>query len=136
MVGKAAVAVDAERARRVAQVLVAGDAQRALAAADPREDDAAVADGDTLGVGADGHHRAGDLMAERARRLQRARHVELGVAAEVEVAIVQVHVAVANAAGRHAHDDFAALRLRGVAQHLREGFAEFLELIAEHGRLS
>src|SRR5690606_7692342 len=63
---EAAMADDADGARLVAKVLVAGLAAPAFAAADPRVDDAAVADLDPFGVGSDGDDHAGRLMAGRA----------------------------------------------------------------------
>src|SRR5665213_1990394 len=82
-------------------------ARRAGGAADPRERHAPVAHRDAAGIGADCHHRAGDLVAEHARRRDAAAQVELLAIAEIEVALVQMHVAVAQAAAADTQDDLA-----------------------------
>jgi len=133
MGGKSAVAMDAQGAWAVAQMLVAGLAQRAAATADPREHHATPAHLHALRVGAHGHDRACNLMAQGARRLHGAGHVQLDVVSEVKVAIVQVHIAVADPATAHPHHHLAALGRRSVAQHLGQRPAEFLNLVTGHG---
>ena len=109
--GVAAVHGDAERARRIAQVLVAARAQPALAAADPGIGRVALARLDALGLGARRLDRAGDLVAQREGQRAVAAHVELLAAAQVEVAVLQVEVGVAHAAMGDAQQHLGALRL-------------------------
>ena len=52
---------------------------------------------------------AGDLVAERERQLPAGAHVELLAAAEIEVAVLQVHVGVTHAAVGDAEQHLAAL---------------------------
>src|SRR5437867_768100 len=94
----AAVAIDAERARLRAQMLVAGNANRALAAADPRKHQAHLAGPDTLGVRPGGDHFADGLVAHGQREGNAAvleRHA-LAVT-EIVAALPDVQVAVADA---------------------------------------
>jgi hypothetical protein len=97
MVGKATTAVQAQRVRRHAQFLVAVLARLAGGAADPREHHATISYRDASGGGADGSHGAGDLVVEHAWRRNAMAQVQLVAVAEIEVALVQVNVAVSGA---------------------------------------
>ena len=106
--GVAAVDRDAERARRVAQMLVAACAHGARAAADPRIDGVAYAGCDALGVGASRLDGAGDLVPKGEGEGAEAAHVELLLAAQGEIAVLQVQIGVAHAAMGDAQQHLAA----------------------------
>ena len=91
-----------------AQILFAAETRRANPAADPRIDGNAAADDRGVGVGADAFDHAGDLMTERERQGASGADVELLVAAEGEIAILQVQIGMAHAATLNAHQHFAA----------------------------
>ena len=93
---KAAVDGDAEVAMVRAQILFAADTRRANPAADPRIDGNAAADDRGVGVGADAFDHAGDLMTERERQGASGADVELLVAVEGEIAILQVQIGMAH----------------------------------------
>ena len=124
--------LNAERTRRVAQMLVAGLAQRTLAAADPRKHDAPGAFGDITRFRSDRNDGTGDLVTERARRRDDACQVELVSAAEVEIAVGEVHVAVADAATIDFEEHFAALWLRRVPARFDQRLAELIHLETSH----
>ena len=132
-VGKAAVAVHADRLRPGAQVLATGDAGAALSAAEPGIDDALVAELHVLRIGAERDHGARDLVAHRARQRHALAHVQALAVAEVVVAVVQVQVGVAHTAVADLQQHFAALRRGCVAQRLGQRFAEGLDRVADHG---
>src|SRR5260221_14203723 len=81
----------------VAIILLTAGAGRAVATADPRINRAMVADLHALRVRSHGDHLAGDLVAQSVRQLHAGQR-QLGPAAEVERALVDVDVAVADAA--------------------------------------
>src|SRR5205085_10594756 len=112
--GIGAGAVDAEEARsRDAIVVPPSLAHRAFAAADPRIDQALVADLYPFCARPERFDDAERLMAEGERRHAAALFdVEALAAAEIEVAIPDVHVGMAHARARDAHEHFAALRPR------------------------
>ena len=61
----------------------------------------------------DGDHLADVLVAERYRQLHAALfHAQAVAAAEIEIAVGQMQVAVADAGGQNLQQDFGALRLR------------------------
>ena len=73
-----------------------------------------VADLDALGIRTDRHHLADILVAERDRQLHAAiGKAQLLAAAEIEPAVRQMKIAVADAGSEHFQQDLAALRLRG-----------------------
>ena len=109
--GIAAVDGDAERAGRIAHVLVAARAQPALAAADPGIGGVELAWRHALRLGARRLHGAGDLVAQGEGQRAVAAHIELLAAAQIEIAVLQVDVGVAYAAMRDAQQHLAALRL-------------------------
>src|SRR5690606_35942294 len=106
MGGEAAIHVDAEGARPHAEMLLARLAHGAGAAADPGIDQTALADEAFGGVGAYGDHRADDLMTQHMRQRSCAGHVKALAAAQVEIAIGEMKVAMADAAGSNPDDDF------------------------------
>src|SRR5215475_7293690 len=94
--GIAAIDGNPERLWRIAQMLVAARAQAALAAADPGIGGVELAANHALRVGPDRLHGASDLMAQREGQRPVAAHVELLPTAQIEVAILQVNVGVAD----------------------------------------
>src|SRR5215470_10506239 len=118
--GKTAIDVDAEVARRRADVLVAAAAGRTVAATDPRIDRDRRAWRRRRGGLAGRLDRAGDLVAEGEWERATRAHVELLVFAELEIAVLHVQVRMAHAAAVDAHEDLRALRLRTV----RDGLAQ------------
>ena len=104
----------------------------ALAAADPGIDHGLVADLGALGVGADGHHLAHDLVAHGARRIHGLCGRVLVAAAHVEEAFPQMDVAVADAGGGDAHQHLGALRGGIGFLDLLQRLAEFDDLVAFH----
>src|SRR5262249_25146492 len=108
-----AVAIDAETARRGAQMLVARSAHGALAAADPRIDEPHLADLHALGLRSYGDDLAGGLVAHGQRQRNAAvfeRHA-LAVA-EIVAAFPDGEVAVADAGRLDPQQHFGARRLR------------------------
>ncbi|MEA3094797.1 MAG: hypothetical protein QOJ04_6139, partial [Caballeronia sp.] len=111
--GVAAAAIDAERARPRAILLVAPLTDRALAAADPREDDDLAPRRHRRAVRPGGDGLAGDLVAHGQGQVHAARtHFELLAAAEIEKAFADMEVAVTDAGGRHLDEHFLTGRLR------------------------
>src|SRR5208283_2940343 len=102
---------NAEMARRRAEVLLAVPAGRAGAAADPRIDRDAASRRDR-GVGTGFLHHAGDLVAEREGKRAAGADIELLVAAELEIAVLDMQVGMAHAASLDPHQNFAPARLR------------------------
>ena len=109
--GEPAVDLDAEMARRGAEIFLPGLARGAFAAADPGKHRGRCADFH-IRVGAGLLDDAGDLVAEREGEGAPRRHVELLVAAEAEIAVVQMQVGVAHAATADPHQHLGAARLR------------------------
>src|SRR5262249_1552243 len=134
MGGVRAGAVDAEDAAAGDAIIVlAGRAHRAFSAADPRVDQALLADLDAFRFLPHGLDDAERLVPQRERRHAAAvLDVEAFAAAEVEVAVPDVQVGVADARARDAHQHLGALRLRGAADHLLQRLAVFHELVADH----
>ena len=98
---------------------------------------ALVADLRARGLGPDRHHFPDDLVAERVRQLEpKLFQLELVAAAEIEIALLQVQVAVAHPTGLHPHQDLGALRLGGGTLARLERLAPFHDLHAVHGVLS
>ena len=113
--GVAAAGVPAEQPRlrgRLQQFSSPRAQAGAVAAADPGKDRPMVADLDALDVRPDRDHLAGDLVAQGVGQLQVGQR-QLGAAAQVEGAVVDVHVGVADAAVLDAHQHLRALRRRG-----------------------
>src|SRR5262249_60123246 len=100
--GKPAVGVDAEMARRRADVLLAAPAGGALAAADPWIDRDRRARRDPLRGLAEALDDAGDLVAEREGKRPAGPHVELLVVARQAITVLHVQVGRADAAARGA----------------------------------
>src|SRR6185369_12655398 len=131
MRGKAAVGGNAEMARGCADVLVAGLAGRALAAADPRIDRNRRADF-CLRIRPDGFDGAGDFMPEREGQGASGAHVELLAVAEHEIAVLHVQIGMADAAAMDAHQHFGAFGLRGLYHGLAQGRGIGGERLAVH----
>src|SRR2546423_9734560 len=88
---KAAVDLNAEMARRCAEIFLAGLAGRAFAAADPGKHRGRRAD-PYARIGTGLLHHARDLMAEREGQGAERGDIELLVAAEAEIAVVEMQV--------------------------------------------
>ena len=133
MVGEPSGPRDAERARRRAEVLVAAVARRAPAASDPRVHDAALADRHAGGPGTAGDDDAGDLVAEGERQIAAPGQIEAAPVSEVEVAVGEVQVAVADPArlDRQQHLVAGGLRAGVVPAFQRRPIAG--QLVAAHG---
>ncbi len=129
----AAVDEDAEAAHGAAQIVVAAQACRAIAAADPRIGEHALPDLDAFGIGPDGDHLADILVAERYRQLHAAvGDAQFLAAAEIEIAVGKMQVAVADAGGQHLEQHFGALGLRRRRLAERHRFAAGTDLEHTH----
>jgi hypothetical protein len=105
--------VTPEHASGAAEIFVATPADRAGAAADPGVRQPAVADFRTLSLRPDRHHLADILVAERDRQLHAAIFQAHPLAAtEIEIAVGQMQVAVADAGCQNFEQHLTALRLR------------------------
>ena len=114
-------------------VFIASLADRACATADPGEGHPHVADGNALCIWPDGHHLAGNFMAQGARWPQRTCQIDLVAATQIKVAVLQMHIAVANTARLHPQNHLAALGCRCFPQNLRERLAKLFDLVTQHG---
>ena len=121
----------AELARLDAIIFLVAQARRAIAAADPGIGRIAVADFHALHVGADGHDFAFDLVAQRVRQFQIA-HRQLVAAAQIEIAVMDVDVGMADAGMRRLEEDFRALRRGRRRLEFLERASEFHNGLAEH----
>ena len=121
----------AELARLEAEIFLAALAGRAIAAADPGKGRIAVADLHALGIGADGHHFALDLMAERVRQLH-APQRQLVAAAQIEIAVMDMNVGMADAGVLDLQQHLGALGLRRRAFDGLKRLSEFDNGLAEH----
>src|SRR4030095_14937857 len=83
-IGEAAVLADAQRLRRGAEVLDAGTAVPAFAAADPRINDRLAARRGAPGIRTSGDHLADDLVTHDPRRIDGLGGRDLVAAAHVE----------------------------------------------------
>src|SRR5205807_9565113 len=106
--------IHSQKPPAAATVLVlAALAHGALSAPDPRIYEALVADLHAARAGAESLHHAKGFVTECKRRYAATLlHVEALAAAQVEVALPDVQVGVADARAGDAHQHFAALRLR------------------------
>ncbi|MGY4593815.1 hypothetical protein ACVWXL_001561 [Bradyrhizobium sp. GM22.5] len=135
VVGIAAVAIDAERARRQAHVLVTGETGRAFAATDPGIDQPDIADLHValvrrLHVRAEGEHLADRLVPHGQRQVDAAvlQRERLAAVAEIVATFPNVKVAMADAGGLHLDQHLRAGRLR-------RGLIELLQRRLEIGDL-
>jgi hypothetical protein len=108
--GEAAIDGDAEMAGLVAEMLIAAPAGTAGAAADPGIDCVECRLIDRAGFGPGGDGVAGNLMAERERKAAQRTDIELFAVSQVEIPVLEMKVAVADAAIRDADEHLAALR--------------------------
>jgi hypothetical protein len=90
--------------------LLAAAAGGASPTTDPGINGNTAADDRRIGVAADVFDHAGDFMTECEGQDASGADVELLVAAEGEVAVLQMQVGMANAAAFDAHQDLAAAR--------------------------
>jgi hypothetical protein len=103
----------AERARAQAQQLLTLLADRAFAASDPRIRHDLVADFDAGRVRPERDDLAGDLVPHRERQVHAARlERDLLTAAEIEMPVPDMHVAVADAGSLHPQQHLVAFRFR------------------------
>src|SRR5438874_2811745 len=127
-------AIHAEEARAGdAVVVLAALAHDALSAPDPRIDEALVAHLHAPSARPERFDDAERLVAERERRDAAALlDVEALAAAQVEVALPDVQVGVADARAGDAYQHLAALRLGRLGEHLLQRLAVLDDLIADH----
>ena len=129
---KSAIGRDAEMTMIGAQVLFSRDARRAGAAPDPWIDRDAMANRGVLGLLAHALDHAGDLVPERKRQRAAGGHVELFVATQREIAVLQMQVGMADAATLDAHQHFAAARRGAVHDGLAKRLPIGDERLAMH----
>src|SRR3954466_7229995 len=99
VVGIAAGSLDTDPTRCHAMVIHSLEATRALAAANPGTHQAILSHGDIFRIGTCGDDGDKGFMPERHRRLHAAlAHVKTLAPSQVEVAIANMHVAVAHPA--------------------------------------
>src|SRR5438105_6897721 len=134
MRGIATGAVDAEDAAPGnAVVVLTCLAHGALAAADPGEHQALLADPDALRLRSERFDDTERLVAEgEGQHAAALLHVEALAAAQIEVALPDVQIRVAYAFAGDAHQHFAAFRLRRGRQHFLERLAVLDDLVADH----
>src|SRR5215471_5704224 len=131
-VGARAIYAEVTRPGNAIVVLV-GLADIALAAADPRVHESLLPDLHPLCFGAELLHDAERFVSKReGRNAASILHVEALAAAEIEVAVPNMQVAVADAGARDANEGLGALRRRSVENHPLQGFAVLDHLIADH----
>ena len=130
VVGESAVEVRAEGVGAVAEMLAVGGAEGAGAAADPGEDDAAVAGGDAGRIGPGRRDFADDLVAQGEGEFAHGPDVQLSAAAHLEIALPQVQVAVAEATGVDADKHLGARGFGGRPFRRLERPAVLAELVA------
>jgi hypothetical protein len=134
VIAVAAGAEHADAAGLEAELLVAAPAHPALAAAHPRIDQPPVADLDALRRRTDRHHLADVLVPERHRQLHAALDdAEPLAAAEIEVAVGKVQIAVADAGRQHLQQHLAAGRLGRRPLGKLQRLAALADLKASHG---
>ena len=117
-----------------ADVLLAAQAGGALAATDPRKRRITRADLDVLHIGADGDDFAFDLMAQRVRQLH-IRHRQLVAAAQIEIAVMDMDVRMADAGIVDLEENLGACRGRCRRLQFLKRLAEFRDHLTEHERL-
>lgn len=133
VVGIAAAAEDADRLRLGAELFFASEAHPALAAADPRIDQADGADRNGADVRPDRDDFADVLVAEYVGQADAALgHLEHVAATQVVAAMPDVKVRVADAGSANLHQDFGARRYGGRALGRHERLAEFDDFLAVH----
>src|ERR1700694_1924584 len=114
-------------------VVLPRPADRALPAADPRIDDALLADFHSLSARSDGFYDAEGIMSRREGRHAAALlHVETLAAAEVEIAFPDMHVGMAHARARNPYEDFCPLGLRSLSEYFLQWPAVLDDLVADH----
>ena len=128
--------LNADPARRHAMIVHALQTTRAGAAADPRTHQPVLSDRHVFRVRPGGDHGAEWLVAERNRRVHAAiAHVEALAPAKIEVAVADMHIAVAHAAvfelQQHLRAGWFRCRLLRFLQRL----TPFDYVIAQHGTL-
>ncbi len=106
-----------------AQILLAGAARRAIAAADPGIDRDAPAHACAGSIRAGGFNHSGNLVTERERQHAVLGDVEPLVAAEREIAVLHMQVGMADPATLDADEDFGAVRPGAVHDRLAERLA-------------
>ena len=112
-VGIAAIRKHAEAAHGAAKIFIAPLARLAGPAADPWMGKPPVAHLDAFRVGTEGDHLADVLVAERHRQLHAAvGEAHLLAAAEIEIPVRQMQIAVTDAGRQNFQQNFAAGRFR------------------------
>ena len=133
LLGIAAMAMHAEKARGRTEILVAGQADRAFAAADPGVDQPDIADRDSGGVGPQGHDLADRLMAHGERQPDAAVLERQALAgAQIVAALPDMQIAVADSGRAHLEQHLGpGGRDRRIIMG-RQWLTEFLDLVAPH----
>ena len=130
--GEPAIDGDAEMTMVRAQILLAADARGADAASDPGIDRDAMANDRVGRLLSSAFDHAGDLVAKREGQGPSRADVELFIAAEREIAVLQVQIGMAYAATLDAHQHFAAAWRRAVDDGLAQRLPVGDERLAMH----
>ena len=120
MRGITTIGGNAEMMVRGAEIFVAGAADSARAAADPRINRDAPAYRRAFGLASGAFDHAGDFMPECERQNPAFGNVEPIVAAEREVAVLHMQVGMAHAASFDAHEHLAAVRRGAINNRLAQ----------------
>jgi hypothetical protein len=133
VIGVATSALDADPARRHAVIVHAFQAAHALAAADPRTHQPILADRRILRIRPGRDHCAVGFVAQRHWRMHPAiAHVETLAAAEIEIALADMHVAMADTAILQLQQHLGACRFgRGLLRSLQR-LAPFDHVVTQH----
>ena len=132
MRGESAIDGDAEVTMVRAQILFATAARGTDPATDPRIDRDTMADLRIGRILACAFDHAGNLVTERERQGPSGADIELFVAAEGEVAVLQMQVGMAYAATLDANQHFAAARLWTVDDRLAKRLPVSDQRLAVH----
>src|SRR5262249_60019784 len=127
-----AVDGNAKMMMRGAHILFASPAGRAGTAADPRIDRDFAADEDAIGTFTRGFDDAGDFMPERERQGAILGDVEPFIAAEREIAVLDVQIRVTDPAAGYPNQNFGAARYRALGKRLAQRRATGDKRLAAH----
>ena len=109
-----AIVCDAKMMMRRAHVFFAGTTGRAGAAADPRIDRDFTPENDAVGAITGGFDHSGDLVSKRERQSAVFGDVEPLIAAQGEIAVLDMQIRVANPAARHPDQNLGTARYRTI----------------------
>src|SRR5262249_45940613 len=120
--------------RRHAQIVLAVAAAHACTTADPRAHQAILAYRNAAGLRSSSEHRPVGFVAEGVRQLHATLgHVEALATSQLEVAVTDMHVAMAYATILELEQHLGAGRPGRLAGGRLQGFAPFCDVVAEHG---